>query len=78
MVITFACYAVILVGFERNFSLVFEDDGSFELCVRIFTNPTFFPSHVSVDFSLNLITLPGTAGMYVHHNVIFCAVGRHI
>ena len=51
----------ILVGFERNFTSINESLGSFELCVEIFTDPLLLPA--SFDFSLNLITIPGTAGI---------------
>ena len=56
--------ADILVGFDRGVSQVDEDMGSVELCVRIFTDPAFLPTHVSTNFSLNLVSIPGTAGMY--------------
>ena len=65
MIITFVYVAVILVGFEETFSSVDEDSGSFQLCVRIFTDPAFLPTHISPDFSLSLVSIPGTAGMCV-------------
>ena len=55
-------HLVVLVGFERIFTSVDEDIGSFELCVRIFTEAAFLPTHVDIDFSLDLITVSGTAG----------------
>ena len=67
----FVCFAVILVGFEQVYSSVEEDIGSFELYIRIFTDPAFFPSHISTDFSLNLISIPRTAGTYSYkHHVL--------
>ena len=54
----------ILVGFDKNFTSVEEDVGSFQLCVLIFTDPAFFPSHTIVNFSLDLITVSGTAGTF--------------
>ena len=54
----------ILVGFDKNFTSVEEDVGSFELCVLIFTDAAFFPSHTAVNFSLDLITVSGTAGTF--------------
>ena len=59
------CYfslTVILVGFERNFTSVDEDVGSFELCVRILSDPSSFPTHTDLSFSLDLETLSATAG----------------
>ena len=57
----------ILVGFERNFTSINESVGSFKLCVEVFTDPLLLPA--SFDFSLNLITIPGTAGTsYVQVN----------
>ena len=50
----------ILVGFERIFTLVDEDVGSFELCVEIFTDFSLLPN--SFEFSLNLTTKSDTAG----------------
>ena len=54
---------VITVGFEQNFTSVDERDGSFELCVRIFTDVDLLPAHTNFSFSLDLTTLPGTAGI---------------
>ena len=54
---------VITVGFERNFTAVDEDIGLFELCVRIFNDPSLLPMHTSFSFSLDLQSQPGTAGV---------------
>ena len=69
--LVFICFAVITVGFEQTFTSIDEDIGSFEICVRIFTDSVFFPIHISTNFSLNLNTIPGTAGMSHDHHVIF-------
>ena len=50
----------ILVGFEQILTTVDEDIGSFELCIRIFTNHTLLPEF---NISLDLSTVAGTAGM---------------
>ena len=52
--------AEVTVGFERNFTSVSESVGSFELCVRIFTEVELF--NVSFSFNLNLSSTPVTAG----------------
>ena len=54
-------YAAILVGFENILTTVDEDVGSFEICVRIFTEVLLFPT-AAVNFSLNLVSLPDKAG----------------
>ena len=56
---------VILVGFEQIFTRVDEEIGSFEICIKIFTSTSHLP--VDFGFSLNLITMPGTAGMYMQN-----------
>ena len=61
MTITHSFFAAILVGFERNFTTVDEDIGSFRLCVMIFTNISFLPT--SFEFFLSLGTMPDTAGI---------------
>ena len=48
------------VGFEEIFTSVDEDIGSFELCVRIFTEALFLPT--TFEFSLDLISTADTAG----------------
>ena len=58
----------ILVGFDGNFTSVNESVGSFELCVEIFTDPSLLPS--SFDFNLDLVTIPGTAGIQRVNNII--------
>ena len=60
---------VILVGFERVFTSVDEDIGSFELCIRIFTEASLLPTNI--DFSLDLVSIPDTAGMYGSDSVLF-------
>ena len=64
MINKFVCLAVILVGFDDTLTTVDEDSGSFRLCVRIFTDPAFLPTHISPNFSLNLVSIPGTASIY--------------
>ena len=39
-----------------------EGVGSFELCVQIFNDPSFFPTHTNITFFLHLVSMPGTAG----------------
>ena len=48
------------VGFERIFTYANESAGSFELCVRIFTEVQLFD--VSFAFNLDLTSMPVTAG----------------
>ena len=50
----------IVVGFNRTFTTVCEDVGSFQLCVEIMTDASLLPT--SFEFSLNLETLSDTAG----------------
>ena len=52
--------AEILVGFNRTFTTVGEDVGSFQLCVEIMTDASLLPT--SFEFSLNLETISDTAG----------------
>ena len=59
----FLCHAVLIVGFEIVSSRVDEDVDSHELCVRIFTDATLLPIHTNFSFSLDLITVPGTASI---------------
>ena len=54
---------VITVGFEEIFTSVGEGNGSFELCVAILTDRALLPTHIVFSFSLDLLSLPGTAGM---------------
>lgn len=54
----------ITVGFERTFTSVSEDVGSFELCVNIST-PDITISE-NVQFSLNLFSIQDTAGMVMY------------
>ena len=56
--------SVITVGFERINTTVDENIGSFLLCVRIFTGPDLLPAHTNFSFSLNLISIPNSAGRY--------------
>ena len=56
-------HAVLIVGFESIFSRVEEDVDSHELCVRIFTHAALLPTHTNFSFSLDLITVPGTASI---------------
>ena len=59
----------ILVGFEKNFSRVDEDVGSFELCIMIFTDVSLLPT--SFEFFLSLSSIPGTAGSSLNKYNIF-------
>ena len=52
----------VVAGFENTFNTVDEDDGLVELCVSIFTNITLLPVHTDMNFSLDLITISGSAG----------------
>ena len=61
MLVCYLLSAVIFVGFVKIFTSIDEDVGSFELCIAIFTNSSFLPANF--EFSLNLITISGTAGM---------------
>ncbi len=71
------CHAVLIVGFESGFSRVDEDVGSHELCVRIFTQAALLPTHTNFTFSLDLFSVPGTAGILylvvtnlaIHHSI---------
>lgn len=56
----FPMLSVILVGFEKILTTIDEDIGSFELCIRIFTDHTLLPNF---SISLDLSTVNGTAGM---------------
>ena len=58
-------HVVILVGFEKDLLSANESDGSVELCVQIFTNPTLFPNHMEINFFLNLISTTGSASKIV-------------
>ena len=58
-------HVVILVGFEKDLLSANESDGSVELCVRIFTDPTLFPNHTEINFFLNLISTTGSASKIV-------------
>ena len=57
-------YKGLIVGFETDseFTSINESIGSFELCVRIFTDAALLPTHTNFNFSLDLISVPGTAG----------------
>ena len=65
MVIVLFIHAVLVVGFESIFSRVNEEVGSFELCVSIFTQAALLPMHTNFSFSLNLASVPGTAGIII-------------
>ena len=56
-------YTVIVVGFESTSVSVAEDIGLVELCVRIITDASLLPVHTEFNFSLDLISTPGLAGM---------------
>ena len=55
-------FSVITVGFEEIFTSVGEGNGSFELCVVILTDRALLPTHTVFNFSLDLLSVPGTAG----------------
>ena len=48
------------VGFERELVAINEDTGSFQWCVRVFTNASFLP--INADFSLGLLSVADSAG----------------
>lgn len=52
----------IIVGFEKTFTSVDEEDGSVELCVLVFNESFILPP--DTDFNLILVSVPNTAGMY--------------
>ena len=54
----------ILVGFETILASAYEGNDTVELCVRIFTEAALLPTHINMSFSLDLISVPGTAGKY--------------
>ena len=56
----FIIHAEVTVGFDRTFTSANESAGSFELCVRIFTEIELF--NVSFTFNLDLTSMPVTAG----------------
>lgn len=60
--IYFSPFVVLVVGFERVFSQIDEEIGSFELCIRIFTEVGLLPTYTNFNFSLNLVSVSGTAG----------------
>ncbi len=56
------------VGFTRELTRVSEGVGSFELCVSIFIpelNPSRGPFQLANPFSLQLMSVNGTAGEYM-------------
>ena len=63
--------SVISVGFEEIFTSIDEGSGSFELCVAILTDRALLPTHTVFSFSLDLLSLPGTAGItYFDKNIL--------
>ena len=52
----------ILVGFETVFTSAHEGNDTVELCVRIFTDVALLPTHINMSFSLDLVSVSGTAG----------------
>lgn len=64
--------SVIRVGFERIFTSVREDSGIIELCVSIFTEAASHPTYTQLNFSLNLISIPGTAGRLITCTFFSC------
>ena len=64
--------SVITVGFEEIFTSIGEGSGSFELCVAILTDRALLPTHTVFSFSLDLLSLPGTAGItyYFDENIL--------
>ena len=65
----------LVVGFESNFISVPEDINLVELCVRIITSASLLPTHTEFNFSLNLISTPGSAGM---NNLIASRHGNNL
>lgn len=59
--------SVLTVGFERILTSVVEDVGSLELCVRVFTEASFLPSHTNINFTLCVDSMEGTAGAANYH-----------
>ena len=57
------CSLVLTVGFEEIFTSVIEGNDSFELCAVILTDSALLPTHTDFSFSLELLSLPGTAGI---------------
>ena len=57
---------VIVVGFERTFTSIVESNDSLELCVIILTDSNLLPTHTVISFSLSLLSVPGTAGIYTY------------
>ena len=55
-------HAVLVVGFETDFTSVNESVGTFELCVRIFTEAALLPTYTNFSFSLDLVSISGSAG----------------
>ena len=64
-------YTEVTVGFERTFTSVNESTGSFELCIRIFTDVTLL--NISFIFNLDLISVPITAGNTPQYYYYCCA-----
>lgn len=58
--------SVILVGFEKIFTSVREDSGTVELCVSILDEVSL----TTYNFSLDLISMSGTAGGLNHNMYI--------
>ena len=54
-------YSAVHVGFEKNFTSVYEAAGQFELCVHVFTETQYLPK--KFNFSLDLVSVVDTAGM---------------
>lgn len=65
-------FLVILVGFERIFTSVREDSVTTELCVSIFTEAASLPTYTHLNFSLNLLSISGTAGMLIMCMLFSC------
>ena len=53
---------VALVGFERKFTSIDENVGSFQLCVAIVTDASLLPRNT--EFSLDLLSIADSAGNY--------------
>ena len=54
----------IVVGFETIFTSADEGNDTVELCVRIFTEAAMLPTHINMSFSLDLVSMSGTAGKH--------------
>ena len=78
ILLIFFVSAVILAGFEMDFTSVNESVGSFELCVRIFNDPASLPNHTEINFSLELLSTSGSASKMQLTVLGTLAIARYI